>query len=176
MPDLPLDISLTSVVLVIVLLVILRRMNGRKEGGDEEADTKGKRRGPDMAFSAGRDAAHQNGRFQQVFIPMEPDEEPALRAFYLDELGLLEMRAPNYPTDTDGFWAVSGTRQIYFGTRPSFPFDAKALPSFPMKRLKDMAARLQAAGYETAWDRQVSYVERLIVTDPAGTEIALIGG
>ncbi|MEO0903444.1 MAG: hypothetical protein AAFX89_01600, partial [Pseudomonadota bacterium] len=115
-------------------------------------------------------------RFQQTFIPMEPDEEPALRAFYLGELGLTEMRAPNYPKNADGFWAVSGTRQIYFGTQPSFPFDVNALPSFPIANIDAVAEQLTSAGYRAAWDSSIPYVQRLIVIDPAGTQIALIGG
>ena len=171
------DLLLAPFVVLVAFFAFFRFMRNRaaEQGEDKPRKTR-KRRGPGMAFSAGRDAAHQNTRLQQVFIPMEPAEEPALRAFYLDELGLMEMRAPNYPKDIDGFWAVSGTRQIYFGTRPSFPFDVEALPSFPIRGLEDIAARLDAAGYQTTWDRRLSYVQRLIVVDPAGTEIALIGG
>ena len=128
-----------------------------------------------MDFSAGRDAAQKGARFQQVFIPMEPDEEEALRAFYLGQLGLTEMRAPNYPKDLDGFWAVSGTRQIYFGTQPSFSFDVSALPSFPLANLEGVAVQLTKAGYDTSWDHSIPYVQRLIFTDPAGTQIALVG-
>lgn len=137
---------------------------------------KKKRRGPDMAFSAGRDAAHKGTRLQQVFIPMEPEEESALRAFYLGTLGLMEMRAPNYPEDIDGFWAVSGARQIYFGTRPTFNFDKDAFPSFPIQNLGLIAETLAEEGYETAWDDSTPYIRRLIVVDPAGTQIALING
>ena len=39
------------------------------------------RRGRDMAFSAGRDAAHRNTRLRQIFIPMEPEHEQVLRDF-----------------------------------------------------------------------------------------------
>ncbi|WP_108815647.1 hypothetical protein [Loktanella sp. Alg231-35] len=171
------DLPLIPIIALVAFFAFFRFMRNRAADVDEDIPRKTrKRRGPDMAFSAGRDAAHQNTRLQKVFVPMEPHEEAVVRAFYLDELGLMEMRAPNYPKDTDGFWAVSGTWQIYFGTRPSFPFDVDALPSFPIRGLKDVALRLDAAGYQVAWDRRVSYVQRLIVVDPAGTEIALIGG
>jgi len=165
--------------LLIFLLVVfwLYRSHRQREQDENEEDPRPKRilRGAGMDFSAGRDAAQKGGRFQQVFIPMEPDEEEALRAFYLQELGLTEMRAPNYPKDLDGFWAVSGTRQIYFGTQPSFSFDTSALPSFPVSKLDQVADQLAKVGCETAWDRSIPYVQRLVVTDPAGTQIALIG-
>lgn len=62
-----------------------------------------KRCGPDMAYSAGRDPAHQNTRLRQVFIPMHPDHDATLRQFYLTELGLMEMRAPQGHLNQDGF-------------------------------------------------------------------------
>ncbi len=175
-PFLPFNISPALILFLMVLAWLFRALKQR-EHAEKEEDPKPKviQRGPGMSFSAGRDAAHQNARFQQVFIPMEPDEEDALRAFYLHELGLTEMRAPNYPKNLDGFWAISGTRQIYFGTQPSFRFDVEALPSFPMANLEAVADRLAAAGYDVAWDRSVPYVQCLVLTDPAGTQIALIG-
>ena len=168
----------TSALLVFLLVAFwLYRSHKQREADENEQDPRPKRalRGPGVAYSAGRDAAHKGARFQQIFVPMEPEEEQALRTFYLQELGLTEMRAPNYPKDVDGFWAVSGSRQIYFGTQPSFAFDTSSPPSFPLAKLEQVAARLTAAGYETAWDRSIPYVKRLVVTDPAGTQIALIG-
>lgn len=176
LPFIPFDVPVTAIILLVLFFLLLRDLQRRlRKTPSDQPDRKSKQRGPDMDYSAGRDAAHQNTRLQQVFIPMDPDEEQMLRAFYLGELGLVEMRAPNYPQDQDGFWAVSGARRIYFGTRPSFPFDPTALPSFPLANLPDVADRLTAAGYAVTWDTRLSYVQRLIVTDPAGTQIALIG-
>ena len=175
-PFLPFEIPPALILLLMVLAWLYYSLKQReRDQNEEDPRPKVKIRGRGMDFSAGRDAAQQNARFQQAFIPMEPDEETALRAFYLGELGLTEMRAPNYPKDLDGFWAVSGTRQIYFGTQPSFPFDVHALPSFPIKDVDMVAEKLAEAGYQTCWDRSIPYVQRLIVTDPAGTQIALIG-
>lgn len=175
-PFLPFEIPPALLVFLLVAAWLYRALKQRdRDQNEDDPRPKMKRRGPDMAFSAGRDAAQQNARFQQVFIPMEPDEETILRAFYLDELGLTEMRAPSYRKGLDGFWAVSGVRQIYFGTQPTFRFDPAALPSFPIENLEAVAARLTQAGHETAWDRSVPYVQCLIVRDPTGTQIALIG-
>jgi hypothetical protein len=175
-PFIPFDVPIASIVILLVFFVLFRDMQRRmKQTKDDTPEEKRKKRGPDMAYSAGRDTAQQNARFQQAFIPMEPEEEDILRAFYLQELGLTEMRAPNYPQGLDGFWAVSGTRQIYFGTQPTFAFDPSALPSFPLANLSQVAEQLATAGYEVAWDTSISYVQRLVVTDPAGTQIALIG-
>ncbi|MEO0931291.1 MAG: hypothetical protein AAFY14_11685 [Pseudomonadota bacterium] len=137
-------------------------------------DTPRKRRGPDMAYSAGRDPAHQNTRLRQIFIPTEPHEEEALRAFYLTELGLDEMRPPQSHLQQDGFWAVAGTRQLYLGTMPDFPLERGVRPAFPIRNIRDVSERLTALGYDTQWDRSDGYVEKLLVTDPAGNDIALI--
>ena len=136
----------------------------------------GKRRGPDMAYSAGRDAAHQALRLQQIFIPMDPRHEPVLRAFYLGTLGLQEMRSPNYPPETDGFWAVSGKRQIFVGLTPPFTHDPALRPAFPVEAIDVLAATLSEAGHPITWDTSNPYMQQLIVTDPAGTQIALIAG
>lgn len=174
--DLPFQTSPALIVFLMVVYFLYRSLKQReRDENEEEPKPKLKRSRTGQVYSAGRDAAQQNARFQQVFIPMEPDEETAVRGFYLQELGLTEMRSPNYPTGQDGFWAVSGTRQIYFGTQPNFPFDVSALPSFPVSNLEDVAARLAQSGHPVAWDRSVSYVQCLVVTDPAGTQIALIG-
>lgn len=175
-PALPFEISATSIVMLLVLFVIVGGMRGRVKKDHDDPFGANRKRGPDMAYSAGRDAAAQNSRSQQVFIPMESENEALLRAFYLDEMGLMEMRAPNYPKDTDGFWAVSGSRQIYFGTQPSFDFAKGAMPGFPIKNLPDVAERLHMAGYQVAWDTSTPYVQCLVVVDPAGTQIALIAG
>ena len=175
------DISLKAVAWVVVVLLVLFwiHQNFRNADDGEDGETPKKKfskRGPDMAFSAGRDAAQKNARSLQVFIPVEPHEEAVARHFYLDVLGLTEMRAPNYPKDADGFWAVSGSRQIYFGTCPSFSFDATALPAFPVKNIEAVAARLTDEGYKVTWNNDIAYVKRLVVVDPTGMEIGLIDG
>ncbi len=133
-----------------------------------------KRRGPDMAFSAGRDPAHHNNRLQQIFIPMEAHEEEVLRDFYLTKLGLMEMRAPNSHLNQDGFWAISGTRQLYFGTMPDFKHDITALPTFSVANLHDVIELLTSLGYELTTDRSNKYLDRTLVVDPCGNEIGLI--
>ena len=74
----------TSALLVFLLVAFwLYRSHKQREADENEQDPRPKRalRGPGMAYSAGRDAAHKGGRFQQVFVPMEPKEEQALRTF-----------------------------------------------------------------------------------------------
>src|SRR6056297_2007259 len=115
-----------------ILAFVARRLGGT--GADETDRRTGKRRGPDMAFSAGRDAAHQNTRLRQVFVPMQAEDEQAMRAFYFGIIGLQEMRSPNYAPESEGFWAASGTRQIYFGAEPRFAVDPAVMPGFPVRR------------------------------------------
>lgn len=38
-----------------------------------------------------------------------------------------------------------------------------------------IAEKLTAAGHKLNWDTQLAYVRRLLVTDPAGNAIVLIG-
>ena len=106
---------------------------------------------------------------------MHPEHDATLRQFYLTELGLMEMRAPNGHLNQDGFWAISGTRQVYVGTMPDFPVDRGELPTFSVENLRDASERLTELGFETTMDRSNPYVDRLFVTDPIGNEIGLIG-
>lgn len=145
-----------------------------KHRSDFDEDKPRKRRGPGMAFSAGRDAAHQNYRLQQVFIPMEAHEEESLRDFYLDKLGLMEMRPPNSHLNQDGFWAISGTRQLYFGTMPDFEHDITGLPMFSVPNLRDVIELLTSLGYALQTDRSNKFLDIILVVDPAGNEIGLI--
>ncbi|MEO1638733.1 MAG: hypothetical protein AAFU41_05740 [Pseudomonadota bacterium] len=178
LPPLPYDIPYIVIFIGVAFLLLLREVQRRfqhaRRTAPVEFEKKKKRRGPDMAFSAGRDAAHQNTRFQHIFVPMPPDTEPAMRAFYLDLLGLQEMRAPNYPEDSDGFWAVSGTRRIYFGTQPSFPYDTEALPAFPIAQINAVAETIEGSGRQVTWDTSLSYVKRFVFEDPAGNHVILI--
>ena len=144
---------------------------GRRDWSDLDAPRT--RRGRDMAFSAGRDPAHRNTRLRQVFIPMEPEHQSILRDFYLNELGLDEMRAPNSHLQQDGFWAVAGTRQLYLGTMPDFKSERGVLPAFPVRNIRDISERLTELGFETLWDRSNPFMEQLILIDPAGNKIAL---
>jgi hypothetical protein len=162
----------TLLAFVGVLVYAIRRLGGAGVG--EDAVPVRKRGGPDPAFSAGRDAAHQNVRLRQFFIPMAAEGEPAMRDFYLGIIGLQEMRSPNYPPEPEGFWIASGTRQIYCGRPPRFPVDRSVMPAFPVKRLSEVAERLTERGVAVRWERPTPYVTQVVVTDPAGNQIGLI--
>ncbi len=175
--------GLLIIALAVVLLFISRWNSARKSGGgahdwEAQALAKMQRRGskPDMAFSAGRDAANQVALAREIHIPMLPVSEPEMRAFYLDLMGMTEMRAPNYPAEQDGFWAIMGRRRVYFGISPSFDTDPGDLPTLAVPSLDAMADLLTKAGHQVAWDTRLSYARRLGVVDPAGNTIALIGG
>ena len=169
--------------LVIVYLVQARRTahRDRQNGAPDDRlqalsrlQKTGRR--PDMAFSAGRDAAHQINMARDIHIPMPPETEPQMRLFYLDLLGMTEMRAPNQSAGLGGFWAILGRRRVHFGTTPGVDTDPVAIPTLAVSRLDAMADRLTAAGHVVVWDTRLSYARRLGVVDPAGNTIALIGG
>lgn len=112
---------------------------------------------------------------RQIHVPMLPQSEDAMRAFYLGLLGMIEMRAPDDAPAAGGFWAVSGTRQVYFGQSPDFQQPRHERPAFVYPNLDAIAQTLASAGHVAVWDTSLAYVRRLEVTDPAGNPIALIG-
>lgn len=175
--------QIATAVLVIVIgvgLLLLARRNHKRSGMDWETEAlarmhqKGNK--PDMTFSAGRDAANEAGRAREYHIPMLPASEPEMRTFYLDLLGMTEMRAPNHMSAPDGFWAIIGRRRVYFGLHPAFETDPADIPTLAVPHLDAAAAHLDAAGHAVVWDTRYAYARRLGVVDPAGNTIALIGG
>ena len=172
----------TAVLIIIVglgVLFLLRR-NRKRNAIDWQAEALARmqQRGskPDMAFSAGRDAASEVGRAREYHILMLPEAEPQMRAFYLDLLGMTEMRAPNPLSAPDGFWAVIGRRRVYFGLHPAFEVDLADIPTLAVPSLDTTATTLDAAGHRVVWDTRYAWARRLGVLDPAGNTIALIGG
>lgn len=174
------DASVITGVALLLVVVLLFQWPLKGKTGPDEDDPFAKARlasgKPDMAFSAGRDAAQQNSRAQDVHIPMAPEEEPSLRSFYLDLLGLTEMRTPDTATGLDGFWAVLGTRRVYFGMSPNFPTDANQAPTFAVRDVNAMAEILVQAGCRIDWDTRYSYAQRLLTIDPAGNVIVIVRG
>lgn len=114
-------------------------------------------------------------KLRQIHVPMLLRADDAMRSFYLGVLGMVEMRAPDDGVATGGFWAVSGTRQVYFGPSSHFHTRPKEPPAFIYPNLDAIAGKLTTAGYTPIWDTSLPYVRRLEVTDPAGNAIVLIG-
>ncbi len=177
MDDFQSFIGMVSLV-ILVLIFGSSRLRSRKDTSEARriADLKSRAGKPDMALSAGRDAAAKLANVKEVFVPMHPEEEEAMRAFYLGILGMAEMRSPNYPRDQDGFWAIMGARRVYFGLSPSFPVDRKVPPILTTRDLDAMADILTVAGHEIAWDNRDSYARRLATVDPAGNGILFLRG
>jgi hypothetical protein len=112
---------------------------------------------------------------RQIYVPMLPQAEEALRTFYLNILGMVEMRAPDGVSAVGSFWAVSGTRQVHFGQSSRFATVHEEPPAFVYPNLDDIAAKLSDAGHTSTWNTSLAYVRRLEVKDPAGNAIVLIG-
>ena len=177
MDDFATFVGIVSAIILIMVYFNLHRSGPRNDDPVlKKMKLSGKGGGPDMALSAGRDAAHQINMAQEVHVPMRPDEEPAMRAFYLDLVGMAEMRAPTYPKDQDGFWAILGIRRAYFGLSPGFKVKAGVPPTFAIRDLDAMASALTETGHEIAWDNRLDYARRLATLDPAGNGIVFIRG
>ena len=112
---------------------------------------------------------------RQIHVPMLSKTERDMRNFYIDVLGMIEMRKPDNAIEQDVFWAVSGARQVRFGPHLGFGRSTNEQPSFVYSDLDAVAAKLKATDHKFHWDTQLAYVRRLLVTDPAGNAIVLIG-
>ena len=109
-------------------------------------------------------------RIDHVQVAAPAGGEGAARAFYGDLLGLAELPKPQRLRARGGVWFAVGGQQLHVGIEGSFAAARKAHPALAVPRAGDLsalAAKLEAAGREIAWDGPRFYVE-----DPFGNRPA----
>lgn len=184
------DFLLTMLTIAVAFVLMGLRFMTQISGGAIYGTVMRRSRHPGTHFSSALDDLRWDGKpfdhkdnaedwtgraLRQIHVPMLPTQEDAMRAFYLGILGMVEMRAPDGDDTSDGFWAVCGTRQVQFSQSFVLGQSPNEQPSFVYPDLDSTAAKLKEAGHAYYWDNQLTYVRRLMVTDPARNPIVLIG-
>lgn len=108
-----------------------------------------------------------------VQLAMPPDGEEIARAFYRDLLGLPEVPKPAGLRARGGCWFENGSLKVHLGVEEDFRPARKAHPAFLVRKLPELIASLQNAGFEV----QVADVEdtrRVFLFDPFGNRLELI--
>jgi GNAT superfamily N-acetyltransferase len=111
-------------------------------------------------------------RIDHVQVAAPAGGEGAARAFYGELLGLPEVPKPERLRARGGVWFAVGEQQLHVGIEDSFAAARKAHPAFAVPRAGDLsalAAKLEAAGREIAWDGPRFYVE-----DPFGNRVEVL--
>ncbi|MDA0183997.1 VOC family protein [Solirubrobacter phytolaccae] len=111
-----------------------------------------------------------------VQIAAPPGCEKAARRFYGELLGLAELPKPEPLRARGGVWFAVGAQQLHVGIEEPFQPALKAHPAFRVEAaaLDEVAARLQQAGTEVAWDHALADVRRFFVADPWGNRVELL--
>jgi len=111
-------------------------------------------------------------RIDHVQVAAPAGGEGAARAFYGELLGLPEVPKPERLRARGGVWFAVGEQQLHVGIEGSFAPARKAHPALAVPRAGDLsalAAKLEAAGREVAWDGPRFYVE-----DPFGNRVEVL--
>jgi ribosomal protein S18 acetylase RimI-like enzyme len=111
-------------------------------------------------------------RVDHVQVAAPAGGEDAARAFYGELLGLEELAKPERLRERGGVWFAVGDQQLHVGIEQPFTPAHKAHPALAVPGAGDLsvlAARLEAAGREIAWDGPRFYVD-----DPFGNRVELL--
>lgn len=110
-----------------------------------------------------------------VQIAMPAGEEDKARAFYIEQLGFIEI--PKLPdlAKRGGAWFQAGNVQLHLGVEAEFRPARKAHPAFLVDDLDSLLASVQNAGYETDTSQPpLDGYKRAHVFDPFGNRIELM--
>jgi len=109
-----------------------------------------------------------------VQLAVPAGSEPALRAFYGDLLGMVEVAKPPELAARGGAWFRSGQVEVHLGVEADFRPARKAHPGLLVDDLDDLARRLSAAGHAVRWDGLFPGHRRCYVDDPVGNRLELL--
>ena len=100
--------------------------------------------------------------------------EDALRAFYVDLLGMVEIAKPPVLAARGGAWFRSGTAELHLGVEEPFAPARKAHPGLVVRDLDALSTRLAAAGAPVQEDPHFPGFRRIYTADPVGNRIELL--
>ena len=110
-----------------------------------------------------------------VQIAMPAGEEDKARAFYIEQLGFIEIPKPPDLAKRGGAWFQAGNVQLHLGVEAGFRPARKAHPAFLVDDLDSLLASAQNAGYETDTSQPpLDGYKRAHVFDPFGNRIELM--
>lgn len=100
--------------------------------------------------------------------------EEALRAYYVDTLGMTEMPKPPVLAARGGCWFQAGPVQLHVGIEADFRPARKAHPGLRVRDIEAFAARLRERGAEVRWDGDLPGHRRFFSHDPVGNRLEFL--
>ncbi|WP_067461618.1 VOC family protein [Actinomadura macra] len=123
--------------------------------------------GPDHASPIGYSLHHV-----QIAIP--PGSEDECRAFYIDVLGMIEIKKPPVLAARGGLWVRADALEIHLGVEQDFRPARKAHPGIRVDDLDGLADRLTGRGVEVTWDDNFPGHRRLYAFDNLGNRLEFL--
>ncbi|MFI6513744.1 VOC family protein [Streptosporangium sp. NPDC050855] len=109
----------------------------------------------------------------QLAIP--PGSEDECREFYVDVLGMTEVRKPPVLAARGGLWVRADRLEIHLGVEEDFRPARKAHPGILVTDLDGLAERLTDKGVEITWDDDFPGHRRFYVFDVLGNRLEFLG-
>ncbi|MEV7968804.1 VOC family protein [Sphaerisporangium sp. NPDC088356] len=100
-----------------------------------------------------------------VQLALPPGEEEVCRRFYVDVLGMTEIRKPPVLAARGGLWVRADDLEIHLGVEEDFRPARKAHPGILVADLDALAERLSGRGVKVVWDDGFPGHRRFYVTD-----------
>jgi catechol 2,3-dioxygenase-like lactoylglutathione lyase family enzyme len=128
-----------------------------------------------MDAATGRNDAPVMVALDHVQLAIPRGSEERCRTFYVDLLGMTELRKPPLLAARGGMWLQNGSVVIHLGVDADFQPARKAHPAITVADIDGLAARLTAAGHIPTWDNEtIPGTRRFHVLDPLGNRIEFI--
>ncbi|MBA3905163.1 MAG: glyoxalase [Pseudonocardiales bacterium] len=108
----------------------------------------------------------------QLAIPR--DGEDACRRFWAGLLGMHELDKPAPLAARGGCWFRGGDLEVHLGVEEPFAPARKAHPGLLVDGLRQLAQRLEQAGYPVAWDDEFPGHDRFYSVDPFGNRLEFL--
>ncbi len=120
--------------------------------------------------------ADRTPALDHVQVAAPPGCEAAARPFYGELLGLPEMDKPAELRSAGGVWFALDGAQLHVGVDAGFAPARKAHPALrvTLRRLGQLAARLEGAGAQVTWDHRLPGFRRFFTEDPWGNRLELL--
>ncbi|WP_406455877.1 glyoxalase [Streptomyces sp. NBC_01622] len=109
-----------------------------------------------------------------VQLAAPPGSEDALRAYYVDTLGMVEIPKPPVLAARGGCWFGAGAVQLHLGIEADFRPARKAHPGLRVADIEAYAARLEARGASVTWDDDLPGHRRFYSEDPVGNRLEFL--
>ncbi|MFF2922000.1 glyoxalase [Streptomyces celluloflavus] len=111
-----------------------------------------------------------------IQLAAPPGTEDALRAYYVDLLGMTERPKPPALAARGGCWFEAGTARIHLGIDPDHHPSKKSHPGICVTDIDTFAAALAAGGAPVTWDDNLPGIRRFFSVDPVGNRLEFLTG